>query len=397
MLSLALKAKIPIIGIHTDDLVNVKEVVQSIAQKKFQPFPVAPTAQNGIDDKIVWGIQDEKLLTIDVYKKLQNVGASAIIVNLEKKHHLVFDAGVLETPESFLVDYLSFAESDKLKPILQALNGLSLKTASEIVQLSMARSGELSPKEIRRTKIQLGGNIPGLHSMDTDYDFYVMPKVLQEWIDLNGKYFLDPATPQKLIPRGLLLNGSSGTGKTMAAKVIAKTLDIPLFRLDISSSLNRFLGESESRIARNLEMIEASSPAVLILDEVEKQFGSSGDDGTASRILSQFLWFLQEHKSRVLTIMTSNDISNLPEELYRPGRIDKVMEIQKLSLVEAKTFAAGVYQNVIGKQISVKRNKLLRDTLDKMSLSFFSHAEITELVYTLVKDREWLKAEDDTK
>jgi SpoVK/Ycf46/Vps4 family AAA+-type ATPase len=73
-------------------------------------------------------------------------------------------------------------------------------------------------------------------------------------------------TPEKLVPRGLLLAGDPGTGKSMASMVLAKHWDIPLFRLDVSASLNRWLGESESRIARNLSLIEQNAPCVFLLD-----------------------------------------------------------------------------------------------------------------------------------
>jgi ATP-dependent 26S proteasome regulatory subunit len=280
---------------------------------------------------------------------------------------------------------------DTIPGIVQVLNGLSLKSAQEIVQLTMARTGAIQPKEIRRTRMMLGGSTPGLHALDTDYDFYVMPPALKSWLDLNDKYFLEEGIPDKLRPRGLMLVGDPGVGKSMFSLVLAKHWDVPLFRLDISASKNRYLGETESRIARHLSTVDQNAPCVWLFDEVEKIFGVSDNEGTMSSVLTQVLWWLQMHKSRVFTVMTSNNLKTVPGELYRPGRIDKTVEIQKLTLSEAKIFAGGVYRSVVGHDISLRRQKVLRDTLDKMNKGSLAHAEVTETVYTLIKERSWLE------
>ena len=99
---------------------------------------------------------------------------------------------------------------------------------------------------------------------------------LEDWLELNSAYFLNPKTPAKLMPRGLMLAGKPGVGKSMGAKAIAQHFDIPLFRLDISTTLAKFVGESEARVARSLATVDRESPCVLLLDEVEKIF--SGND-----------------------------------------------------------------------------------------------------------------------
>lgn len=391
MFELALKAKIPFIGVQTDDPVNCKAVLQLIAEKKLMPLPTANAASVG--DLYIWFTEDMKAVTVDMYKRLCNSGASAVVLNPDKLNPLIFDAGVLPTPLQFYVDYLkNFISVEDIPPLVQVLQGLSLKAAMEVAQLTMARTGSVLPKDVRRTRMMLGGHLPGLSSLDTDYDFYVMPKVLKEWIDLNDKYFLDLSTPEKLVPRGLLLVGDPGVGKSMASMVLARHWDVPLFRLDISTSLNRYLGESESRIARNLNMIEQNAPCVFLFDEVEKLFGS-GDEGTPTRILSQLLWWMQYHKGRVLVVMTSNDISKLPKELYRPGRVDKVIKIEKLTLNEAKLFAVGVYNSVLGVPPTMRRQKAIRDLLDKENKGAMSHAEVSEVVYELIKGKDWLEAD----
>jgi len=281
----------------------------------------------------------------------------------------------------------------QVEPIVQRLMGLSLKTAQEVVQLTMARSGAITPNEVRKTRQMMGGDTPGLTQLDTDFDFYEWPHNLQEWLALNDQYFLDLSVPQALVPRGILLAGEPGTGKSMAAKVLAKHWDVPLFRLDVSTSLNRYLGVSEGRIDTNLRLIEQSGPCVWLLDEVEKLFSSEGDEGTTKRILSQMLWWLQTHTSRVITVMTTNNIDGIPRELYRAERLDKVIRLEKLPLSAAKIFAGKVYESVVGHPLPMKRQKVIRDLLDKGDKGTYAHAEVRVLVYETVERNGWLVPE----
>jgi hypothetical protein len=388
----ALKAKLPFIGVHYDDPVNVRAVLQALSGKPVAPLPV--TKHGPITDATLWWVENLDLVTTDNYRKLCGATATAIVINPEKPSPLIYDAGSLPTPDSFYRGYLQeFVPEAHMPPILHVLKGLSLKTAQEVVQLTMARCGSMQAHEIRKTRQMMGGEHPGLTTLDTDYDFYEWPKPLKEWLDLNDKYFLNTDTPAQLIPRGLLLAGEPGVGKSMASKVLAKHWDIPLFRLDVSTSLNRYLGESESRIARNLSLIEQNAPCVWLLDEAEKLFGVGGDEGTTRRILSQILWWLQSHKARVLTLMTTNDLPALPKELYRAERLDKVIHIEKLQLTAAKTFASKVYQSVLEQPPPMKRLKLLRDTIEHTQKSTFAHAEIRVLVYELIKSEGWLNGD----
>lgn len=388
----AFKAKLPFIAVHTDDPVNVRTVLQTVSGKTLQPLPTAKNATVG--DSYLYWTEDVSAVNTDMYRKLCATTASAVIINPEKPSMLVYDTGILQTPTQFYRDYLkSFATEDQIEPVIQQLKGLSLKTAQEVVQLTMARVQSIAPHEIRKTRQMMGGETPGLMALETEYDFYEWPQSLQEWLKLNDQYFLDLNTPQQLMPRGLLLAGEAGVGKTMAAKVLAKHWDVPLFRLDVSTSLNRYLGESESRIARNLSVIEQNAPCVWLMDEVEKLFVSNGDEGTTQRILSQMLWWLQYHQSRVLTIMTTNNLENIPKELYRAERLDKVLHLEKLSLSGAKAFAAKVYESVLQTPPPTKRAKVMRELIEKGDKGTYAHAEIRVLVYELIKSQNWLVKE----
>lgn len=383
----ALKARTPFVGAHYNDPVNFKAVLKEIAGKPALALP-KPTASVG--DSYIYWTEDLNSVTTEMYRKLCDSGATCVVLNPKTPSILVFDAGVMPTPVKFLRTYLeSFAPPEKMGPIVQSVAGLALKDAQNLIQLTMASTGSISPADIRKMRMLIDGQTPGLEMVPTDYGFYVLPKVMEDWLALNDKYFLDPKVPEKLVPRGIMAVGAPGTGKSTLSQVIAKHWSVPLFRLDIGGSLTRWLGESESKVARNLQLIEMNAPCVVLLDEVEKLFTGTGNEGSVSRILSQILWWLQYRKGRIIVVMTSNDLTHVPKELYRPGRIDRVVEIQKLSLTEAKTFAFGAYKSILDVAPTMYRTKVLRDALDKTGKGTFAHAEVLEFVVDLIKTKNW--------
>ena len=133
-----------------------------------------------------------------------------------------------------------------------------------------------------------------------------------------------------------------------------------------------------------------SHNCVLLLDEVEKIFSGNDDQGVTQRILSQLLWWLSEHRSKVLTVMTTNHLDNIPPELYRPGRIDRVVEIKRLTLTEAKLFASKVFKSVLAVDATMKQQNLLRQTIENLGKASLAHSEVAETVFELIKQRSWL-------
>lgn len=385
----ALQAKLPFIGVRTDDPVHVKAVLQALSGKTVMPLPTVKAAAVG-DQYLYWTEKLEQVTT-EMYKALCDAHGVCVVINAGPSL-LVYDTGVLPTPTVFYEHYLQDIVPVGAKTdLVRMLKGLSVKVAQEVCQLTMARTGSLTATEVRKTRQMMSGTAPGLESLDTDYDFYEWPSALKEWVDLNESYFLSPDTPPQLVPRGVLLAGDPGTGKSMFSAVLAKRLDVPLFRLDISTTLNRYLGESESRIARNLATIEQHAPCVWLLDEAEKLFGSDGEEGTTRRLLSQMLWWLQSHKARVLTVMTTNDLSALPKELYRAERLDQVIRLERLTLSQAKTFAGKVFEQVLGALPLPKQAKLLREAIEGSDQPTFAHAEVRALVYRLIKQHQWVQ------
>jgi SpoVK/Ycf46/Vps4 family AAA+-type ATPase len=126
-------------------------------------------------------------------------------------------------------------------------------------------------------------------------------------------------------PKGTLLLGVQGSGKSLAAKALAGLWGLPLLRLDMAALYNKFIGETEKNLRRALGQAELMAPCVLWMDEIEKSLaGGSNDEGTSQRILGTLLTWMNEHLSAVFIVATANDISGLPPELLRKGRFDEI-------------------------------------------------------------------------
>lgn len=391
MIELALKARLPIIGVHTDDPLNYKAVLEHLTGRVPAKLPstlnMVPNWSEGVP---VYLSDSMEFVTPEWYKGLAERGRTLVVINPAKPSPLMFDGGQLPTPLPMLMGLLSslLGKKTDLSAILPVMKGLSLKTVGELVALTRARTEFVNPQELRRTRGMMSEAVQGMSPIDTSYDFYELPTELESWLKLNTKYFMEPKH-KKLVPRGLLLEGPPGTGKTMAAKAVATTFKCPLYRLDVPTVLDKFIGASEARVARILMICEREAPCVLLIDEVEKLFGSDEANGVTTRILSQLLWWLQEHQSQVFTIMTTNDSSGIPPELYRSGRVDARMTFSKLNLTEAKAFAGKTLKNLLGKT-TLAMTQHLNLIITAKEQTGYSQAELVDIVIHEIKAKGWL-------
>jgi len=153
-------------------------------------------------------------------------------------------------------------------------------------------------------------------------------KNLKEWLNKRQTAFSLQATNYGLpIPRGLLLVGIQGTGKSLTAKAIATEWKLPLLKLDVGKLFGGLVGESESRLRQVINITETISPCILWIDEIDKAFtnlDSRGDSGTSNRVLATFISWLSEKKKPVFVIATANNIEVLPLEIIRKGRFDEI-------------------------------------------------------------------------
>jgi SpoVK/Ycf46/Vps4 family AAA+-type ATPase len=151
---------------------------------------------------------------------------------------------------------------------------------------------------------------------------------LKDWLIRRGGAFSERARAYGLPnPRGLLLVGIQGTGKSLTAKAISHHWHLPLLRLDVGRLFGGLVGESESRTRQMINLAEALAPCVLWIDEIDKAFAGAegkGDGGTTGRVFGTFITWLAEKQSPVFVVATANNIQSLPPEMLRKGRFDEI-------------------------------------------------------------------------
>ncbi|MBT8068300.1 MAG: AAA family ATPase [Gammaproteobacteria bacterium] len=149
---------------------------------------------------------------------------------------------------------------------------------------------------------------------------------LKRWLAQRRAAFEGDISASHLdVPKGILLLGIQGCGKSLAAKATAGVFGVPLLRLDFGAIYDKYHGETERKLRESLNTADVMAPCVLWIDEIEKGIaGRGGETGTAQRVLGTFLTWMAERKTQVFVVATANDISNLPPELVRKGRFDEI-------------------------------------------------------------------------
>ena len=240
---------------------------------------------------------------------------------------------ILEELNRLLSSLQQEIEPSTLNNIATACQGLSLERIRRVLSKIIAKYGEIdesSPDLVLEEKKQIiqqtqllefclnDKNISDLGGLDN----------FKDWLKLREKAFSPEAVKYGLpYPKGLLLVGVQGTGKSIAAKIIAHEWQLPLLRLDFGRLFASLIGQSEQRVRKMIEIAEALSPCVLWVDEIDKAFAgaqSSGDSGTTSRVLATFITWLSEKTSPVFVVATANNIEFIPPEILRKGRFDEM-------------------------------------------------------------------------
>jgi SpoVK/Ycf46/Vps4 family AAA+-type ATPase len=211
----------------------------------------------------------------------------------------------------------------------RTLLGVTESDARRLIRNAIHRDGaitETDVEEITRAKYQL---LSPDGSISFEYDTASFGEVagldnLKAWIDLRREPFLSDE-PGAERPRGIMLLGVQGGGKSLAAKAVAGRFGVPLLRLDFGALYDKYVGETERNLRESLKTAEVMAPCVLWLDEIEKGLAvGSGDEGTGRRIIGTLLTWMAERKAAVFLVATSNDIKQLPPELVRKGRFDEI-------------------------------------------------------------------------
>ena len=220
-----------------------------------------------------------------------------------------------------------------LNELVRAAQGLSLERIRRVLTKAIASNGKLEPDDVelileeKRQSIRQTQILDYYPATEQISDIGGLDN-LKNWLLRRGGAFSEQARAYGLPnPRGLLLVGIQGTGKSLTAKAIAHHWHLPLLRLDVGRLFAGLVGESESRTRQTIELAEALSPCILWIDEIDKGFSGvdgKGDSGTTSRVFGTFITWLAEKKTPVFVVATANNIRSLPPEMLRKGRFDEI-------------------------------------------------------------------------
>ncbi|MBK1703073.1 AAA family ATPase [Halochromatium glycolicum] len=208
---------------------------------------------------------------------------------------------------------LGVTESDARRLIRNAITNDGAITESDVAEVTRAKYELLSPEGVVAFEYETASfaEVAGLEH-------------LKAWVDRRRAPFL-AAAPKEDRPKGLMLLGVQGGGKSLAAKAVAGRFGVPLLRLDFGRLYDKYIGETERKLRDALRTADVMAPCVLWCDEIEKGISAdAGSEGPGRRLLGSLLTWMAERRSAVFIVATSNDIASLPPELVRKGRLDEI-------------------------------------------------------------------------
>ncbi|MFX1538549.1 MAG: AAA family ATPase [Promethearchaeota archaeon] len=272
--------------------------------------------------------------------------------------------------------------AEEKEQVLKSALGLTLDEAESVFAKSLVEAKGFVPSIIIKEKEQIirkSGILEYYHSSEEIDDIGGL-EYLKEWFSKRKRGFTEKARAYGLpFPKGLMLIGIPGTGKSLAAKAVASLWNLPLLRLDVGKVFGGIVGESEKNMRIAIKMAESVSPSILWIDEVEKGFAgvqssNQTDAGTTSRVFGTFITWLQEKEKPVFVITTANNINQLPPELLRKGRFDEIFFVD----LPSKTEREEIFFIHLSKR---KRNPSKFDLKTLMSLTKgYSGAEIEQSI-----------------
>ncbi|HXT10710.1 MAG TPA: AAA family ATPase [Candidatus Angelobacter sp.] len=219
--------------------------------------------------------------------------------------------------------------------LLQAALGLTLGEAENVFAKIIVKSGRLSGDDIsdvfaEKQQIIRKSGVLEYYAANEDFSSVGGLSVLKEWLNKRAAAFTAEARAFGLpAPKGILMLGVQGCGKSLCAKAVSTQWQLPLLRFDMGRMFGSLIGSSEENVRRAISVADSVAPAILWVDEIDKAFaGSQGsgnvDGGTTARVFGTFLTWLSEKTAPVFVVATANDVSQLPPELLRKGRLDEI-------------------------------------------------------------------------
>lgn len=285
----------------------------------------------------------ENNLYNDDYNATVFIISEITVITRELENYItVFDIPLPTTNEiltlikEFIADLEITVDADIINEIALSFKGLNEFQIKQILNLAYQDGGCIDKEDkmlILKEKeqfIKKSGMLEIVNFTETISDIGGLEN-LKEWLARKAKVFsnLDKAIKFGVdVPKGIMIIGMPGCGKSLTAKATASLFEIPLVRLDVGRLLGKYVGESEENMRKALKLSEAISPCVLWIDEIEKAFAGVGGEGggndVTTRLFGQFLTWMQEKENTVFIVATANDISKMPPEFLRKGRFDEL-------------------------------------------------------------------------
>lgn len=266
--------------------------------------------------------------TKSVWSQLQRLGMTVTLdpPNEEEMLSIVKDC-VLPYQNAFPIEW----DEKDFKMAAAILANMTRIEAENVLATQMAK-GSLTKDDISKLsqeKDKLFSDISGLEKVKIHPEMLSVGGLdgLQQWLESQKQLLTADLKSRKLRPpRGVLLVGVPGCGKSLSAKFIAATWNLPLYRLDFAAIQGMYVGQSENRLKEAFESADNASPCILWIDEIEKGLAANANDssGVTTRMIGQFLFWLQESTKKVFVVATANDVTKLPPELLRKGRFDEL-------------------------------------------------------------------------
>lgn len=252
---------------------------------------------------------------------------------------------------SIIKDFIE--ENDKtvapklIEKLSVALKGLTEMEINNILSLAVSTGGDITQKDLtfifeQKQQMIMKSGILEMIPLKENIDDIGGLENLKSWLRRKSKVFNNIGRAKEYgvnMPKGLLIAGVPGCGKSLSAKATASLFEVPLLRLDMGRLMGKYVGESESNMRSAIRLAEAISPCVLWIDELEKAFagiGSQSGNEVTTRLFGTFLTWMQEKTSPAFVLATANDITKMPPELLRKGRFDEIFFVDLPNAEERK-------------------------------------------------------------
>jgi ATP-dependent 26S proteasome regulatory subunit len=371
---------------------------QQMGQRQNLSFLLTEVADIEDDSTFARQLQDAVMLAAEkggslivvttkpVWGQLQRQGMSLVLsLPTEDEMLAIIREQISAYRGQFRIDW----DGQDEKRAAAILSGVSRMEAENIIATLLA-NGAISKAdlaELTQAKDRIFADISGIERVQVRGSELSVGGLggLKRWLE-HERPLLTADLRERGIrpPRGVLLVGVPGCGKSLSAKAIAHDWGLPLYRLDLSTIHGQYLGQSEGRLKDALATADHVSPCVLWIDEIEKGLAGAqgvGDGGTSTRLVGQFLYWLQEARARVFVVATANDVSRLPPELLRRGRFDELFFVD-LPTAEERREIIDIYSR---RGLKAPPPKPLMDELVGLSEGF-AGSDLESAVREVVKE-----------